>query len=242
MHPHRECSTIQKSVLRQLPDLGLPPGARVLDAPCGAGHLAFSLRSAGFDVSGADIDPAGASLLGESFRLADLTQRLPWPDGHFDAVFCVEGIEHLENHYALLGELQRLLKNDGILVITTPNILSLRSRVRFIGSGFFHHDPRPLGEAKRGLLSHIGLATFPELRYALHTSGFQLLEVGHTHIKPVSYLYGGLALWTWLYTLIAFRKEHDPAQRTHNRAIRAALFSRSLLFGENLMLVARKRP
>lgn len=222
------------------------PGAAArregLDAPCGAGHLAISPRSAGLEVSGADIDPAGAGLLGEGFRLADLTQPLTWPDGHLNAVFCVEGIEHLENHYGLLRELQCLLKNDGILVITTPNIVSLRSRVRFFNSGFFHHDPRPLREAKRRPLSHIGLATFPELRYALHTSGFQLLEVRHTHTKPVSYLYGGLAPWMWLYTLIAFRKEKDPVQRTHNRAIRAALFSRSLLFGENLMLVARKRP
>jgi hypothetical protein len=45
----------------------------------------------------------------------------------------------------------------------------------------------------------------------------------------------------WLYTLIAFRKEKDPAQRVRNKEIRAALLSPSLLFGENLLLVARKR-
>jgi hypothetical protein len=113
--------------------------------------------------------------------------------------------------------------------------------VRFFGSGFFGRDSRPLNESSRHPLHHIGLATFPELRYELHLSGFRLMEVRHTHIKPISYLYAIYAPWMWLYTLIAFRKEKDPAQRVRNKEIRAALLSPSLLFGENLLLVARKR-
>ena len=45
----------------------------------------------------------------------------------------------------------------------------------------------------------------------------------------------------WLYTAMAFRKERDPAQRAANQEIRAALLSRSLLFGENLMVTAVRR-
>jgi len=48
------------------------------------------------------------------------------------------------------------------------------------------------------------------------------------------------APWMWFYTLMAFRKEKNPAQRERNREIRRVLFSRSLLFGENILLVARK--
>jgi hypothetical protein len=44
----------------------------------------------------------------------------------------------------------------------------------------------------------------------------------------------------WLYTRIAFRKEKDPAQRRRNREIRKALFSPSLLFGENVMVITKK--
>jgi hypothetical protein len=71
-------------------------------------------------------------------------------------------------------------------------------------------------------------------------SGFRLTEVRHTHIKPISYFYAFYAPWMWLYTRIAFRKEKDPAQRARNREILATLLSPSLLFGECLMLVARK--
>ena len=165
---------------------------------------------------------------------------MPWPDESFDAALSVEGIEHLENRHAYLRELFRVLKRGGTLVLTTPNIVSVRSRVRFRGSGFFHHDPRPLREAARHPLHHIGLMTFPDLRYALHTAGFRIVHVTHTHIKPVSYLYAVLVPWMWLYTTIAFRKERDAAQRQANREIRSALFSRALLFGENVMITARR--
>jgi len=72
-------------------------------------------------------------------------------------------------------------------------------------------------------------------------SGFQLLEVRHTHIKPISYLYLMYAPWIWLYTRIAFRKEKDTAQRQRNREILRSLLSPSLLLGECLMLISKKQ-
>jgi SAM-dependent methyltransferase len=234
------CSIIENAVLRRVELLHLPAGAKVLDAPCGAGALAVALTKLGCETWGADIDPAAEAWLGERFRAADLNATLPWPGASFDLVLSAEGIEHLENRFAFLREAHRVLKAGGTLIITTPNIVALRSRVRFFGSGFFHKDPRPLQESGRRPLHHIGLCTFPQLRYDLHTSGFRLIEVGHTHCKIISYAYALYVPGMWLYTLIAFRKEKDPVQRKRNREIRSTLFSRSVLFGENLMLVATK--
>jgi ubiquinone/menaquinone biosynthesis C-methylase UbiE len=233
-------SIIQRAAHHRVLQLGLPRGARILDAPCGAGALAAALRDEGYAALGADIEPAARARLGDAFTVADLSHPLPWPDGSFDAVLSTEGIEHLENRQAYVRELFRVLKSGGALLITTPNTVSLRSRVRFYGSGFFHQDPRPLREGAPHLLHHIGLMTFPELRYALHTAGFRIVLVSHTHIKPISYLYAVLAPYAWIYTTIALRKERDPAQRIANREIRTMLFSRSLLFGENVLVVARR--
>lgn len=236
-----ELTVIQRAVLNYLSALKLPPGARILDAPCGgAAALTLALSERGFDAIGADIDLGAAKRLGAAFAKANLDGPLPWPDTSFDAVVSTEGIEHLENHFSFLRELHRILKPGGVLVLTTPNITALRSRVRFFGSGFFGRDGRPLNEAARHPLHHIGLATFPELRYELHVSGFQLTDVLHTHIKPISYLYGIYAPWMWLYTRISFRKEKDPAQRERNKEILSTLLSPSLLLGECLMLVAKK--
>lgn len=235
-----ELSVIQRAVLRVVPALRLSSGARLLDAPCGAGTLACSLAGAGFEVVGVDLDAAAADCPGAVFGQADLEQPLPFPDASFDAVLSVEGIEHLENPFNFLRELRRVLRPGGQLLLTTPNIAGIRSRVRFLGSGFYNQDPRPLNESARHPLHHIGLRTFPELRYALSTTGFRLRRVHHTHVKAASLLYAPWAPWMALYTRVAFRKEKDARQRLANAEIRRSLLSFSLLFGENLLLVAER--
>ncbi len=233
-------TVIQRAVLERAATLDLPAGARILDAPCGSGALAAALAERGFAAVGADLDTEAAAILGPAFSQVNLNESLPWKEQMFDAVFSTEGIEHLENHFSFLRGICRILKPGGILLLTTPNITALRSRVRFFGSGFFGRDSRPLNEAARHTLHHIGLATFPELRYELHVSGFRLVEVSHTHIKPISYLYAVYTPWMWLYTRLAFRKEKDPGQRKRNGEILSGLLSSSVLFGECLLLVAKK--
>jgi 2-polyprenyl-3-methyl-5-hydroxy-6-metoxy-1,4-benzoquinol methylase len=238
------CPKIYDVVLRRVAALGLPVGAKVLDAPCGDGEVSIALAKAGLEVSGVDIvdelTPDARAALGGRFRVGDLTGKLPWPDASFDLVVSIEGIEHLENPYAFVREMHRLCRPGGVFIITTPNPISIRSRVRFFGSGFFLSDPRPLNEASRHPLHHIGLRTFSELRYILHTSGFQIFDVDAAHVKPINFAYAFLGPWTWLYTLITFRKERDAGQRARNREILRAQSSPALLFAENILVAARK--
>jgi SAM-dependent methyltransferase len=234
------CSVIEEAVLGRLRGQAILKGAEILDAPCGAGAFASALVQMGFQVTGADLSPAAAELLGDRFRQTDLNGALPWDDASFDVVSSIEGIEHLENPHAYLRELHRVLRPAGRLFLTTPNIASLRSRVRFFGSAFFHKDPSPLNEEGRDPLHHINLRPLHLLRYDLHTNGFQIEEVGCTHIKPISFVYAIFTPWMWLYTRTAFRKEKNALQRKRNRQIRRALLSRPVLFGENLLIVARK--
>lgn len=190
---------------------------------------------------GTDVVPDAAPRLGERFIQADLGGGIQAADGAFDLVTAVEGVEHLENPHAFLAEIHRVLKRGGACIVTTPNIVSIRSRVRFLGSGFYNQDPRPLNESARHPLHHISLKTFAELRYALETSGLAVASVGHTHIKPISRAYAVFVPWIAIYTKLAFRKEKDAAQRARNEDIYRALVSPSLLFGENLLIVAIKR-
>jgi SAM-dependent methyltransferase len=236
-----DLSIIQEAAFDRLRLEGLPAGSRVLDAPCGAGHLARRLQQHGLETVGVDVSPEARDVLGSAFQEADLSEALPFADESFDCVGSTEGIEHLERPLGFLREAHRVLRRGGLLLLTTPNTVSLRSRVRFFGSGFFHQDPRPLREARRDPMHHVALQTLAELRYGVATSGFRIRAVGHTHIKPVSLLYTPFVPYIAVYTAVAFRKEKDPVQRAANRETLRALLSRSALYGENLLIVAAKK-
>src|SRR4051812_43450857 len=92
-------SVIQKAGLKRLPGLKLPARGRVLGGPGGGGAFCQGLTEGGFEVGGADVDAGcGARLfLKERFLPADFNTHLPCADSSMDAVFCLEGIEHLEN-------------------------------------------------------------------------------------------------------------------------------------------------
>jgi 2-polyprenyl-3-methyl-5-hydroxy-6-metoxy-1,4-benzoquinol methylase len=109
-----------------------PLRGRVLDYGCGPGHLAEHLLAAGAQCEGVDFSPdsvakATARLAGQPrWGGAQVIReaRLPHTDGIFDAIFCLETIEHvLAPHLnPMLTELRRLLKlRTGLLFLTTPH-------------------------------------------------------------------------------------------------------------------------
>ena len=66
------------------------------------------------------------------------------PDGSCDVVACVETIEHVENPRALMRELVRLARPGGWLVVTTPNQLSVLSKLGLLTKNeFVHFQERP---------------------------------------------------------------------------------------------------
>ncbi|MEZ5428965.1 MAG: class I SAM-dependent methyltransferase [Pyrinomonadaceae bacterium] len=99
---------------------------KVLDIACGTGYgLAFLKRKAG-TVTGVDVDFEAARQAGKecdektAVLLGD-GLNLPFPDGSFDAVTSFETIEHLHERGRFLAELSRILTDDGLLVLSTPN-------------------------------------------------------------------------------------------------------------------------
>jgi SAM-dependent methyltransferase len=106
---------------------GASPGARVLDAGCGEGVLVeeYATRLA---IEG--IDPNYAS---DRVRTGSLTA-LPYADGAFDRALCLDVLEHLtfEEQPLALGELFRVLRPGGELLVSVPNLAHLQSRVHFL--------------------------------------------------------------------------------------------------------------
>ena len=124
---------------------GLADSRRVLDAACGEGY-GTALMAAGGAVSATGVDAdeqtvshARAKYPGARFELADV-HRLPFDEGSFDLVVSFETIEHVRDANAVLGEFRRVLSDDGLLLISTPNKHRYLVENEFHEREFFHEE------------------------------------------------------------------------------------------------------
>ena len=106
----------------------------LLDVGCGRGDLYGRLPPSIRSYTGVDLvryegfpESSQARL-----RIGDLNQRLPVEDAGADVVVSIETIEHLENPRALFRELIRAVRPGGLLLVTTPNQLSVLSKLSFL--------------------------------------------------------------------------------------------------------------
>jgi SAM-dependent methyltransferase len=103
-------------------------GKRVLDLASGEGYGSNLLAGQAAYVCGVDIDPSAVRHAAEKYAKPNLhfltgsITAVPLPDSQsFDVIVCFEAIEHIEEHDVLLSEVKRLLKPDGLFVVSTPN-------------------------------------------------------------------------------------------------------------------------
>ena len=110
---------------------------KVLDAAAGYGALSKRLFEMGYEVYPVDINPSKFKVKELKCLKVDLNKNLPFQDNFFDLVVSVETIEHLKNVWHFIKELHRVLKPNGQLIITTPNITNIFSRLLFLIRGRF---------------------------------------------------------------------------------------------------------
>jgi SAM-dependent methyltransferase len=122
-------SPVYRLVQRILQGRGIRSGL-LLDVGCGTGSLAPYVRDFVHEYAGADLIRYPDFPPAFAFYPVNLDiQTVQLADGAADVVVCAETIEHVENPRALVRELTRLTKPGGLLVITTPNNLSLMSKL-----------------------------------------------------------------------------------------------------------------
>lgn len=157
-----------------------PPVQTILDAGCGNGWLA-SLYGDRHTVVGIDLADANLRRIRQNGIHAvkyNLDGPLPFADAVFDTVVCSEILEHIFCPDKLLGEILRVLKPGGRVILTVPNLHCFRNRVDvLLGKYTPFIEFRVYGD-RTDQLSHVGVQhihhyTIPGMESILRTIGFE---------------------------------------------------------------------
>lgn len=218
-------------MLRILGDaIDLPSAPRVLDIGAGQGALSLRLKEAGARVSACDVVPEQFDLPGVEFRAVEPDGRLPFDDASFDAAVAIEVLEHIDGHDRFFAEVARVLRPGGFVMFTTPNILSLKSRIRFLLTGFYYSFG-PLQPFTRDPVSqHIAPFTVNRYEWMMSQHGLRIAGLDTDRIQTSSVLLSVLVPFIRLATWLQFRG--SPLAARQNASV--------ALYGRKLVIIGRK--
>lgn len=204
-----------------------PTALKVLDL--GAGHGAFTqkLYVMGYNVQACDLFPEYFEFDKVPCKKVDVTEPFPYSDNTFDIIIAIEVSEHVLDHEVFFKEANRILKSGGRLYLSTPNILSMKSRMRFFYSGFFYSF-KPLELNNHDGLQHIASLTLDQYNYLGLKYGFNTIEFDIDKKQSTS-------KWLLFFfaPLLFIHQKVKKIGKIHNQ--------RKLLLGRLLFLTFRKK-
>lgn len=105
----------------------------ILDVGCATGFFLEAARDRGFTPFGVEFCPYSAKIAKEKFgndaAFEGILEACPFPDKNFDVIAMSDLLEHVRDPHALLEKTRELLKDDGLVMIMTPNTDSFTQRV-----------------------------------------------------------------------------------------------------------------
>lgn len=159
-------------------------GTKILDIGCGPGKNGLLIKNK--TLYGADIFTDPETLVKdrgykEVFRVDISQDKLPFKDNSMDSVTCMETLEHLLDPIHALAEANRVLKMNGLIIISVPNIGWIFSRILHLFGIFADlHDYQLVP-------GHIRFFTINRLKNILQIMGFEHIKVIGTtdFVSPV---------------------------------------------------------
>jgi SAM-dependent methyltransferase len=171
--------------------------------------------------------------------------RLPYEDGSIDIACSLEVVEHVENQFAFARELFRILRPGGLALVSTPNVLNVNSRWRYLHSGFaVLFDPLMLSSTDPVHTSgHINPVPYYYLAYQLRRAGFESTSVAYDRFKLSARLLlivCGPVIWIGNQLLRARLDRRKPDVALENASILEDLWSLKMLTSRSVIAIAKK--
>jgi len=170
----------------------------ILDFGCGQGAFSQRLIDAGMVVDGCDIDTAQIKAKVNRKITLDLNKELN-PDmfsEKYDVLIALEILEHLKNPWKYINDCRSLIKDDGIIVLSTPNISNFVSRLRF-----FMRGTLVAFEVPDLVHGHITPLSFIQIENMVNQLGMKILKKGFAGSIPKIHI-TGFSLFSFLRNTI----------------------------------------
>jgi ubiquinone/menaquinone biosynthesis C-methylase UbiE len=156
----------------------IPPGtSSLLDVGCGegaSGRAAKDEYGIGFVAGIEHFAPAAdraREALDEVIQMDIETAELPFDDGRFDCIVCADILEHLRDPWAALVKLRRVLRRDGVLIASIPNLANLRIVKLIVGDRFDYESSGTLDR------THLRFFTLNTIRSMFAEAGFEIVGI-----------------------------------------------------------------
>lgn len=183
----------------------------VIDIPAGNGATTEILLNLGAKVKSFDLFPEYFMLENAECNRADIIDNIPVDNNYADMLICQEGIEHFSDQLKVFKEFNRILKNQGRLVLTTPSYSHLSARFSYLLFESEASKLMPPNEIDDIWMSdksitneiyygHIFLIGLQKLRVLGKLSGFKIHEIKYVRLSK-----GSLFLFPIFYPLILLR-------------------------------------
>jgi SAM-dependent methyltransferase len=170
-------------------------GMRVYDLSAGSGFIANLFLQQGAVVFLYDLFPEQNIFCPTTCHFIDLQKPFPIESNSAELLICAETMEHLPNQHFFFQEAARILKPHGKLILTTPNVSSLRSRFsQFVGESEHYSSPLPnefnaftkWPQSEEGYFSKIFLSGILRLRLLAAIQGLSIGKVIKTKASSTS--------------------------------------------------------
>lgn len=158
-------------------------GKQVIDLGCGGGFIMEKIKASGNKVTGVEIsENAIKKARQKGFKVFNLSLEGDWAkriNEKFDVAFAGEIIEHIFDTDKFLQNIRKVLKKNGSLIITTPNLASLGKRL-FLLVG---ENPGIETTARKRDVGHIRYFTFATLTNLLIENNFRIETTESTAVN-----------------------------------------------------------
>ena len=232
----------------------------VVDFPAGNGVTSNILKDIGANPIPIDLFTEYFEVDGLDCVRANIREGLPLADKSADALVCQEGIEHFSDQYQALQEFNRVLKNNGTLLITTPNYSNLRARLSYLLSESERFNsimpPNELDSiwmtrtdiTNEIYFGHIFLIGIQKLRVLAKLTGFRIKKCHSSKAKstsllllPIFYPFIVLSNWITYRKNLRKNKEYDreTVKAVYDEIFRLSISPR-ILIGGHLMVEFEK--